>query len=290
MEETSENPDKVPLTAGAMIRKTRLAAGVEAADLCSSLRISIAALEAVEAGQYQRLPGEPYVRALLGSIARFLEMDPQKLLTAYYYEIGTAAPQSSAAPYQDASQIHSLAHRKLFIALLAALLIALLFILARVNSSSGKSQTAENTARRDTLIMAVPPPSVESLAVSAALRPDSTIIPAASAAKTALADSGHVAHKTTGIDSAVPPVNPKDMMNRVVVKALFDSTIFRAYHKGRWSVTETLSLGKRTEVNRRDTITFILNRAKSVELSFADTTLVPVKRHFRIFGKTISYF
>jgi cytoskeletal protein RodZ len=289
MEESAENPEKAPLTAGAMIRKTRLAAGVEAADLCSSLRISIAALEAVEAGQYQRLPGEPYVRALLGSIARFLGMDPQKLLNAYYFETGAAASQSSAVPYQDVSQTHAQAHRKLFIALLAALLIALLFILARVNSSSGKNQAAENAARRDTLSLAAPPPA-ESLAVSAALQPDSTVIAGAPGAKTTAADSGQAAHKTAVAGSAVHPVNPGDMMNRVVVKALFDSTIFRAYHKGRWSVTETLSLGKRTEVNRRDTINFVLYRTKSVELSFADTTLVPVKRHFRIFGKSISYF
>ena len=80
------------------------------------------------------------------------------------------------------------------------------------------------------------------------------------------------------------------MMNKVVVKALIDTAVFRAYHKGRWATMETLSLGKQTEVNHRDTITFVLFKAKSVELSFADTTLVPVKRHFRIFGKTISYF
>ena len=207
MEESSENTDKVPLTAGTLIRKTRLAAGVEAADLCSSLRISLAALEAVEAGQYQRLPGEPYVRALLGSIARFLGMDPQKLLNAYYYEIGAAASQSSAVPYQDVSQTHAVAHRKLFIALLAALLIALLFILAKVNSSSGKNQTVENAARRDTLIMAAPPPA-ESLAFIAALRPDSTIITTASAAKTAAVDSGHAVLKPPEPTASSAPSSP----------------------------------------------------------------------------------
>lgn len=129
MSEEMEIPEK-PLTpkAGALIREARIAAGIEAADLCASLRISPAALQALESGQYSRLPGEPYVRALLGSIARHLGLDAQKLLQIYSLETGTTPAEPSVAPYQDVSQVHVLAHRKLFIGLLAVLLLALLVI------------------------------------------------------------------------------------------------------------------------------------------------------------------
>ena len=296
-----ENPEtSATPRAGTLVREARLAAGVKAEDLCSSLRISTAALEAVEACQYNRLPGDPYVRALLGSIARFLGMDAQKLLRVYNHENGMATSEPSAAPYQDVSEVHLLAHRKLFIALLAVLLIALLFILAKVNSSSEK-RAAQAKPAGDTLTVAIPPPS-DSLPMSSALRPDSAIAPDSAASKgkadtakaqtttaKAKADSAAMAAKPAPATAPAAPTS-RETVNRILIKALIDSAGFHAFHKGKWYMAETLSLGQQKEISRRDTVNIILMKARSMQLNFADTTVVPMKKRFKIIGKNLIYY
>ncbi|HAO99070.1 MAG TPA: hypothetical protein DCQ83_03380 [Fibrobacteres bacterium] len=291
MEDWIENQQtsSAKLKAGEMIRQARTAAGVKAEDLCASLRISTAALDALEASQYGRLPGDPYVRALMMSIARSLNMDSRKLLAAYAADIGALPPEIPAEAYKDVSDAQVVTHRKLFIGLLAVLLIALLFILAKVNSSPEKKNEMAAPAPPRTDTLAAPQPA-DTMPESAALRPDSAVA-VDSMAKAALADSATAQRQKIVADSiAAHAVKSKTTPNRIGITALTDSAGFRAFRTGHKTVAETLIQGQQTEVRYGDSVTFYLYKSRSLRLSIGDSTVVPVKRRFKVIGNVLSYF
>ncbi len=262
MEDGAEKQAPESSKAGAMVRAARLAAGVDAAKIGADLRISTAALEALESCRYDRLPGDPYVRALLGSVGRYLRLDVQKLVQAYNSEMG-APSTAPVTPYKDLSQTHVLAHRQIFILILAVLLFALLLLLARLNSGGTSAPTVGDT-----------------LPESRSLRPE---IPADTAAKPAPIARPDTVRPT---EAAAPAKE----INRVVVKPLIDSVWIRVLRAGKPESKQLLVLGKQMEVTHPDTIALILSRKKSVELTFGDTTLIPAQKRFRILGGAITYY
>jgi cytoskeleton protein RodZ len=68
------------LTAGAMLRRSREAAGLHVAALAVSLKVPVRKLEALENDQYEQLPDAVFVRALASSVCRTLKIDPQPVL------------------------------------------------------------------------------------------------------------------------------------------------------------------------------------------------------------------
>lgn len=69
------------VTAGAMLREARQAAGVHIAALAVALKVPVSKLEALEADNYQALPDTVFVRALASSMCRTLKMDPGPVLS-----------------------------------------------------------------------------------------------------------------------------------------------------------------------------------------------------------------
>ena len=323
MAEEKQNPESLASQkAGTLLREARIAAGVDAAQLCATLRISTAALENLETSQYDRLPGDPYVRALIGSVSRSLGADLQPIMRAYIREMGAAPAESSVSPYQDVSEVHGLAHRKWFFALLAALLIALLFILGRINSSPEKNAAATQPDRNETIAVLIPPPS-DTLPESDALRPDSlmpdtakktaakskkdtvraipkTAVAKAAAVKPVVKDAANDTVKEakgkevkdTAQKAASKTGEPKteEIVTRITIKSLQDSVQFRVLRNNKKAVMRTLPLGKEMEFTHNDTITVVLYSKRGVEISFGDKTLAPKERRFKVYGKNIIYF
>lgn len=311
MAEETEKPESMtPNKAGTLLREARLAADIDAMKLCASLRISTAALEALEACQYDRLPGDPYVRALIGSVARSIGADPQKILQTYIKETGKKPAETHVAPYKDVTEVHGLAHRKLFFALLAVLLIALLVILGKVNSSSEKNAAASQTSRSETVAVVIPPPA-DTLPVSAALRPDS--LKPDTSKKAVKPDTTHLAPNTASLVTSkkdtVPatakktetkPATPvvKDSVqksagtvSKVTIKSLRDSMQFRILRAHKAQASHMLMLGKQMEFTDNDTLTVILYSKLGVKVALGDSVFVsPTTRRFKVFGIHISYF
>ena len=130
------------VSAGQKVRQAREALGIPAAKLCADLRISPAALEALEAGDYGKLAGAPYVRATLVSLSRPLRLDSKELLQAYAEETGSGqATSAPVSPYKDDSGTHARAHKQIFILLLAVLLFVLLLIMGKVNTSAPEPES-----------------------------------------------------------------------------------------------------------------------------------------------------
>jgi cytoskeleton protein RodZ len=68
------------LTAGAMLRKARMAAGLHVAALAVSMKVPVKKLEALESDRLDLLPDAVFVRALASSVCRTLKIDPIPIL------------------------------------------------------------------------------------------------------------------------------------------------------------------------------------------------------------------
>jgi cytoskeleton protein RodZ len=69
------------VTAGALLRDARQAAGIHIAALAVALKVPVSKLEALEADNYQALPDTVFVRALASSMCRTLKIDPGPVLS-----------------------------------------------------------------------------------------------------------------------------------------------------------------------------------------------------------------
>ena len=69
-----------PISGGTMLRRAREAQGLHIGALAVSLKVSVKKLEALEANQFDLLPGAVFIRALAASVCRTLKIDPEPVL------------------------------------------------------------------------------------------------------------------------------------------------------------------------------------------------------------------
>ncbi len=75
-------------TLGETLKERRKQLGISLPQAEEQLHIRSRTLEALEEGDYERLPNPGYVRGYISTYARFLELDPQPLLNLYHAETG----------------------------------------------------------------------------------------------------------------------------------------------------------------------------------------------------------
>lgn len=104
-EETPEDAEATPATAaaaaaapGALLRGLREARGLELEDLAQELNLSRRVLLALEADEYEQLPGPTFVRGYIRSCARQLGADPAPLLAAFETRGGRIEPMVRPTP------------------------------------------------------------------------------------------------------------------------------------------------------------------------------------------------
>jgi cytoskeletal protein RodZ len=73
----------------ATIRKNR---GISLQQIAASTKIGVRSLEAIERGDFQKLPGGIYSTSYIRQYARAIDYDESALLAFYYRETGAAAP------------------------------------------------------------------------------------------------------------------------------------------------------------------------------------------------------
>jgi cytoskeleton protein RodZ len=69
---------------GRLLRDQREARGLSLTDVEKSLRIRRGHLEAIEEGRFDKLPGAAYIPAFLRAYAAHVDLDPEKVMTAYH--------------------------------------------------------------------------------------------------------------------------------------------------------------------------------------------------------------
>jgi len=87
----------------ATIRRNR---GISLQQIAESTKISIRSLEAIERGDFRKLPGGIYTTSYLRQYARAIDYDEADLLAAYDRCIGT--PERSEPPSRPRSFLESL--------------------------------------------------------------------------------------------------------------------------------------------------------------------------------------
>ena len=79
-DEPRQSSHEAPAEAGALLREAREAAGLRIEVLAASLKVPVAKLVALEAGDLSALPDRVFVRALVSSICRHLKVAPEPVL------------------------------------------------------------------------------------------------------------------------------------------------------------------------------------------------------------------
>ena len=297
---------------GRTLKEARQTANIDANKLCSDLRIAPQALEALEQGNYHLLPGDPYIRALLGSIGRYLNLDPLVLVQRYNKEIGAVATAPSIAPYKDRTQTHTAAHKQIFFVIFAVLFVVLFLLFRKLNVEDGdasKTLPPPATAASDTLSPTAP----DTLLESKSLAPDSALAkaspdsgetrggnlrpplgvpakPGAPVAATPTASPTAPAGTPAPAVPAAAPVIDSSHLTLAVVKPLIDSVGVKVMRSGKEDFATMLRLGKQMQVSHTDTIVVAISKRKSVEVTLDGKTVIPEKKRFKIYGTTLKTF
>jgi len=86
---------------GARLAEARAALKLSAADVARQLKLSVAQVEALESGQFDRLPGPVFVRGFIRNYARLVKLDPDELLRAAADNLPQHAPRPEVPLSQD---------------------------------------------------------------------------------------------------------------------------------------------------------------------------------------------
>jgi len=83
------------------LSQARQAQDLTTADVARRLKLSVWQIEALESGQYQRLPGMIFVRGFIRNYARLLKLDPEELVHAATGLLPQPAPLPETSPSTD---------------------------------------------------------------------------------------------------------------------------------------------------------------------------------------------
>jgi len=114
---------------GDTLRERRIALGVSLTQAEQGTRIRARLIEALEEGEYSRLPNPGYVRGYISSYARFLNLDPVPLLALYKSETGAGRFHELNLPQVDEAvaptgQQHAMPMRSGLIAVIVIIVVA----------------------------------------------------------------------------------------------------------------------------------------------------------------------
>lgn len=75
------------------IRENR---GISLRDIANETKISMRSLQAIEDGEFQKLPGGTYTTSYIRQYARAIDFDEAAILEVYYRQCASAAPNPVA--------------------------------------------------------------------------------------------------------------------------------------------------------------------------------------------------
>lgn len=115
---------------GDTLRERRVTLGFTIEQAQEATRIRIKLLQALEEGDYVKLPNPGYVRGYISSYARYLELDPVPLLALYKSETGAGRYHEINLPHADEAvaptgQQHAVPLRSAFIIVMVIVVLSL---------------------------------------------------------------------------------------------------------------------------------------------------------------------
>jgi cytoskeleton protein RodZ len=97
---------------GRQLRQARQSAGLSLEALAARTKITMRALEAIERGDFEQLPGGVFTRSFIRSYAREVGMSPDQAIAEYRAESGTQPSPSLVQPPPDTPPSESLPKRR----------------------------------------------------------------------------------------------------------------------------------------------------------------------------------
>lgn len=119
-------PAMVRESAGTKLARAREAQDMSVADVARALRLGVKQVEALEAGDYDKLPGRTFVRGFVRNYARLVNLDPDRLMAEYFPVQQEAETQHIQVPSQHIS--FSEHHRKPWLKWLATSFVVVALI------------------------------------------------------------------------------------------------------------------------------------------------------------------
>lgn len=95
---------------GEQLRKAREAKGLSISDIEKATKIQSRYLEAIENSDFDKLPGDFYVRAFIRQYAQIVGLDGKELLSQYQGEVANEVSQPAAS--SPAQEVHEEAHEE----------------------------------------------------------------------------------------------------------------------------------------------------------------------------------
>ena len=158
--EFSAEPGLPPVRpAGEQLAAARTNRGLSIAEIAQHLKLSPWQVEALESGDYRRLPSPVFVRGFMRNYARLVKLDPADLLAGADRELPAAAPLARAAlgpsaeiPYPTARRVKW--HKYAILAALALIPLAVYEFYPEDTAESGiKTTQVESPAPQATADM-----------------------------------------------------------------------------------------------------------------------------------------
>lgn len=116
------------LAPGAALAAARASAQLSIAEVARHLRLSVVQVEALESGDYERLPGPVFVRGFIRNYARLVKLDPDALLRAVEPDLSGLPHAPEAPPSKNIPFPPERASRWPVLALLGVVVLAVLVV------------------------------------------------------------------------------------------------------------------------------------------------------------------
>lgn len=185
-------------SSGSKLARAREAQDMSVADVARALRLGVKQVEALEANDYDKLPGRTFVRGFVRNYARLVSLDPDRLVAEYFPVQQEAETQYIQVPSQQIS--FSEHHSKPWLKWLATsfVLVALISwgVLVWLGPESAKPVVTSKSA---TSAVASPVLSTEMPTSSVAITPE-VAAPAENIAP-------HAAEKVTPLAATAPVIS-----------------------------------------------------------------------------------
>lgn len=164
---SDESPTLV--TAGALLRAAREAAGLHVAALAVSMKVPVKKLEALEADRFDLLPDAVFVRALASSVCRTLKIDPAPVLSKLPHQ---HVPRLGANEGGINTPFHAAGERRSFSVPAALRQPAVIVVMVLLAAALGVFLFPEWQADTATNAVSISPETVQLMPTSTSDAPD----------------------------------------------------------------------------------------------------------------------
>ena len=217
---------------GETLRNARLSLGIDQSRIWNDVRIAPEMLEALETGRYDQLPAPPYVRAFLGTLAKYLNLDGSQLVDMYEEESGIKHMEKEKAEQMaETSQDVSLLKPVMILPLIiAAILIIWLFAQLSSDPGSAGNEPDKSPLAVDSLELGATTNTMDSLvedSLANLAKPDTIADDKIVETPTQLQDT------TAKADEAAEMPEEPEKMTRVRITSVTDSVWIRVVRSGR---------------------------------------------------------